>query len=218
MLLRARGAPYPPHTHTSRTGGLYHGKLKFPDDFPFKPPAIMMLTPSGKANLFSAFECVEPLAPKIAPPCNASKNEFLNHSKNSISSGRFETGRRLCLSMSDFHPESWVPTWSVATILNGVLSFMLEVHSSHMSDPNLPISHRMDFSQRAKSLSLPQPHKTSRTTPRRLRPAPPHTITLPSRLHQHPLSPTHSTNNHLTPPAANPPYPLTAPCTEGCNH
>mmetsp|Transcript_16564 Transcript_16564/g.42533 ORF Transcript_16564/g.42533 Transcript_16564/m.42533 type:complete len:119 (+) Transcript_16564:458-814(+) len=28
--------------------------------------------------------------------------------------------------MSDFHPETWVPAWSVASILNGVLSFMLE--------------------------------------------------------------------------------------------
>jgi ubiquitin-conjugating enzyme E2 J2 len=67
-------------------GGMYHGKLKFPDDFPFKPPSIFMLTPNG----------------------------------------RYETGRRLCLSISDFHPETWVPTWSVSSILNGVLSFMLE--------------------------------------------------------------------------------------------
>ena len=67
-------------------GGLYQGKVKFPNDYPFKPPSIMMLTPNG----------------------------------------RFETDRRLCLSISDFHPETWVPTWSVASILNGVLSFMLE--------------------------------------------------------------------------------------------
>lgn len=40
--------------------------------------------------------------------------------------GRFNTNTRLCLSMSDFHPETWVPAWSVASILNGVLSFMLE--------------------------------------------------------------------------------------------
>ena len=67
-------------------GGLYQGKIRFPDDYPFRPPAIMMLTPNG----------------------------------------RFETDRRLCLSMSDYHPELWVPAWSVATILNGVLSFFLE--------------------------------------------------------------------------------------------
>eukprot|EP00658_Telonema_sp_P-2_P032753 TRINITY_DN24172_c0_g1_i1.p1 TRINITY_DN24172_c0_g1~~TRINITY_DN24172_c0_g1_i1.p1 ORF type:complete len:399 (-),score=104.99 TRINITY_DN24172_c0_g1_i1:101-1297(-) len=40
--------------------------------------------------------------------------------------GRFQTDTALCLSMSDFHPESWNPMWSVSTILTGVLSFMLE--------------------------------------------------------------------------------------------
>ncbi|CAM9444958.1 unnamed protein product [Chrysoparadoxa australica] len=40
--------------------------------------------------------------------------------------GRFHCGRRLCLSMSDFHPESWNPMWSVSTILMGLYSFMLE--------------------------------------------------------------------------------------------
>lgn len=33
--------------------------------------------------------------------------------------GRFTPNMKLCLSMSDFHPESWNPAWSVATILNG---------------------------------------------------------------------------------------------------
>lgn len=42
----------------------------------------------------------------------------------STPSGRFQTDTRLCLTMSDFHPSSWNPSWSVATILNGLLSFM----------------------------------------------------------------------------------------------
>lgn len=41
-------------------------------------------------------------------------------------SGRFKPNRRLCLSMSDFHPESWNPMWSVSTILTGLVSFMVE--------------------------------------------------------------------------------------------
>ena len=41
-------------------------------------------------------------------------------------SGRFATGTRLCLSMSDFHPETWNPGWSVATVAKGLLSFMCE--------------------------------------------------------------------------------------------
>ncbi|KAI6659317.1 hypothetical protein LOD99_14988 [Oopsacas minuta] len=67
-------------------GGFYHGKLLFPKEYPFKPPAIYMQTPNG----------------------------------------RFRTNERICLSISDFHPELWNPSWSVSTILTGLLSFMLE--------------------------------------------------------------------------------------------
>lgn len=48
-------------------------------------------------------------------------------------SGRFQTDTRLCLSMSDFHPESWNPLWSVGSILMGLLSFM--VHSRPLPAP-----------------------------------------------------------------------------------
>lgn len=40
--------------------------------------------------------------------------------------GRFKVNTRLCLSISDFHPDTWNPTWSVSTILTGLLSFMIE--------------------------------------------------------------------------------------------
>lgn len=39
-------------------------------------------------------------------------------------SGRFQPSSRLCLSISDFHPKSFNPAWSVSTILIGLLSFM----------------------------------------------------------------------------------------------
>jgi len=31
------------------------------------------------------------------------------------------------MSMSDYHPESWNPSWSIATIIIGLQSFMIEV-------------------------------------------------------------------------------------------
>jgi ubiquitin-conjugating enzyme E2 J2 len=64
--------------------GVYHGMLKFPKEYPFQPPSILMFTPNG----------------------------------------RFLTNKRLCLSMSDYHPERWNPAWGVGTILVGLLSFM----------------------------------------------------------------------------------------------
>ncbi|CAI5514408.1 unnamed protein product [Closterium sp. Naga37s-1] len=73
------GSPGTPYEN-----GWYHGRLRFPADYPFKPPSIMMLTPNG----------------------------------------RFATSTRICMSMSDFHPETWNPMWSVASILTGLLSFM----------------------------------------------------------------------------------------------
>lgn len=40
--------------------------------------------------------------------------------------GRFATNTKLCLSITDYHPESWNPMWSVGTILTGLLSFMYD--------------------------------------------------------------------------------------------
>jgi hypothetical protein len=55
-----------------------------PAEYPFKPPAFVMLTPSG----------------------------------------RFETGTKICLSISSFHPESWQPSWSVRSALVALVAFM----------------------------------------------------------------------------------------------
>ena len=41
-------------------------------------------------------------------------------------SGRFQPNTRLCLSMSDYHPETWTPNWGIGTILLGLNSFMTD--------------------------------------------------------------------------------------------
>lgn len=87
---------------TPYKGGLYHGKLVFPSEFPFKPPSIYMITPNG----------------------------------------RFKTDIRLCLSISDYHPDTWNPAWCVSTILTGLLSFMLE------STPTLGSVETSDYEKR----------------------------------------------------------------------
>lgn len=45
-------------------------------------------------------------------------------------SGRFLPNTSLCLSMSDFHKETWNPAWNVSTILSGLLSFMTSEETS----------------------------------------------------------------------------------------
>jgi ubiquitin-conjugating enzyme E2 J2 len=38
--------------------------------------------------------------------------------------GRFSTNKRICTNFSDYHPELWQPSWTVATIVVGLISFM----------------------------------------------------------------------------------------------
>ena len=39
-------------------------------------------------------------------------------------SGRFEPSKDICMLLTNFHPESWNPSWKAASILTGLLSFM----------------------------------------------------------------------------------------------
>ncbi|DAZ99561.1 TPA: hypothetical protein N0F65_001389 [Lagenidium giganteum] len=61
---------------TEFEGGIYHGRILLPSDYPFKPPNIMLLTPNG----------------------------------------RFEVRKKICLSISAYHPEEWQPAWGEALI------------------------------------------------------------------------------------------------------
>ena len=38
--------------------------------------------------------------------------------------GRFETNKKICLSISGHHPETWQPSWSIRTALLAIIGFM----------------------------------------------------------------------------------------------
>ena len=38
--------------------------------------------------------------------------------------GRFMLNYRLCLSISDYHPETWSSAWGIESIILGIISFM----------------------------------------------------------------------------------------------
>ena len=38
--------------------------------------------------------------------------------------GRFQVNQRICLSISDFHPESWNPIWPIKLIIIGLMSLI----------------------------------------------------------------------------------------------
>lgn len=65
-------------------GGVYHGRIVLPPEYPMKPPSILLLTPNG----------------------------------------RFEVGKKICLSISGHHPETWQPSWSIRTALIAIIGFM----------------------------------------------------------------------------------------------
>ncbi|KAL7304874.1 hypothetical protein TKK_0002680 [Trichogramma kaykai] len=69
---------------TDFEGGIYHGKIILPPEYPMKPPNIILLTPNG----------------------------------------RFEVNKKICLSISDHHPETWQPLWSIRTALLALIAFM----------------------------------------------------------------------------------------------
>ena len=69
---------------TAFDGGVYHGKIMLPAEYPFKPPSITLLTPNG----------------------------------------RFEVGKKICLSVSAHHPEHWQPAWGIRTIITALIAFM----------------------------------------------------------------------------------------------
>ena len=39
-------------------------------------------------------------------------------------SGRFETNKKICLSLTGYHPEHWRPAWGVSTALIAIISFI----------------------------------------------------------------------------------------------
>lgn len=70
--------------NTPFENGQYFGKVVFPPEYPYAPPAVYMYTPNG---------------------C-------------------FGTNEKVCMSMTDLHPETWNPLWGISTILPALVSFM----------------------------------------------------------------------------------------------
>jgi len=69
--------------NTEFEGGIYHGKIILPSEYPLKPPDIIFLTPNG----------------------------------------RFEVGKKICLTISSHHAETWSASWSVRTVILAIIGF-----------------------------------------------------------------------------------------------
>ncbi|KAA3671007.1 ubiquitin-conjugating enzyme E2 J1, partial [Paragonimus westermani] len=56
--------------------------------------------------------------------------------------GRFETHRKICLSISGYHPESWRPSWSIRTALLAIIGFMPTHGAGAIGSLDLPKEER----------------------------------------------------------------------------
>lgn len=69
---------------TPYAGGLYHGRILLPPQYPHKPPDVVFLTPNG----------------------------------------RFEVNKKICLSITGYHPETWHAAWDIRHALTALIAFM----------------------------------------------------------------------------------------------
>lgn len=93
---------------TDFEGGIYHGRIIFPADYPMKPPNLILLT-----------------------VCSVYSLQL--HSLHNFSlqpNGRFELNKKVCLSISGYHPETWLPSWS-SKFYNGL--FILRLFNTFCS-------------------------------------------------------------------------------------
>ncbi|OON15501.1 hypothetical protein X801_08696, partial [Opisthorchis viverrini] len=65
--------------------------------------------------------------------------------------GRFETHRKICLSISGYHPESWRPSWSIRTALLAIIGFMPTHGAGAIGSLDLPADERKALARSSQS-------------------------------------------------------------------
>lgn len=66
--------------------------------------------------------------------------------------GRFELNKKVCLTITGFHEESWQPAWGIRTALVGLSSFFQTEAKGAIGGLDTPIAER----KRLAALSVPR--------------------------------------------------------------
>ena len=69
-------------------------------------------------------------------------------------SGRFQINEKICLTISDFHPGEWNPSWTVSTILTGFLSIMNDTDYSHIGAMKCTDKEKRKFALESREFNL----------------------------------------------------------------
>ena len=67
--------------------------------------------------------------------------------------GRFETGKKICLSISGYHPETWQPSWSIRTALLALIGFMPTPGQGTIGSLDYPPEERKKLAKKSTSFS-----------------------------------------------------------------
>merc|ERR1719341_1287980 len=75
--------------------------------------------------------------------------------------GRFEVGKKICLSISGHHPETWQPSWSIRTALLAIIGFMPSPAQGTIGSLDYTPEERRTLARRSQSWSCPTCGSTS---------------------------------------------------------
>jgi ubiquitin-conjugating enzyme E2 J1 len=67
--------------------------------------------------------------------------------------GRFEVNKKICLSISGHHPESWQPSWSIRTALLAIIGFMPTEGKGAIGSLDYPEEERKILAEKSASWS-----------------------------------------------------------------
>jgi ubiquitin-protein ligase len=69
--------------------------------------------------------------------------------------GRFETNKKICLSISNFHPELWQPAWGIRTMLEALRSFFPSPPEGAVGALDWPVDVRKELAQESITWQCP---------------------------------------------------------------
>merc|ERR1712098_58405 len=69
--------------------------------------------------------------------------------------GRFEVGKKICLSISGYHPETWQPSWSIRTALLAIIGFMPSPGKGSVGSLDYSKEERQVLAKRSQEWSCP---------------------------------------------------------------
>lgn len=75
--------------------------------------------------------------------------------------GRFEVNKKICLSISGHHPETWQPSWSIRTALLALIAFMPTPAEGTIGSLEYTPAERKALAKKSKSWVCPQCGETA---------------------------------------------------------